>query len=532
MSQLPIPGGHTYSDDYTTDRDMNDGGHRIWMMPMIAEFLAHLVSVLATTAGDVSAAAGSATAAAGSATAAAGSATTASNKADAANTSAQSALTSEQHAKTSEDNAKASETAAGNIQTTISGWRTEISDWRTHVSDWRTEISGWRTEISGWRTDVSGWRTEVSDNAATVNSDKGIIAQYKTDTYNYMVAAQTAATNAQTWNPAEYVKKDGSVQFTAPVQVKSTAELVHQSFFVSSAAAARGNYMTARARGTHSAPLPVLNGDTLGGLSVGGYDGTIWTTGGNGGGELSLIATENWSGTNKGARWAFTTVRAGGTAAGLRVFIDENGLILGEGHKLKTTVGNTQIEAPNGSTVVLGGNQTAASPSQVWVAETTHETSRRASLNIGQAWAWIQDTVANGTRDIGLYSSALNAIVMRVTALSGVLTLMRAMLSVPINLGNVSGTVTLDLARGNTFNATLTGVTTFAAPTNLGNFVGMYFTLNLAQDGTGGRTAGWDAVFNFGGTALSLSTGANKIDRVTCYVHSNTQIHVISKKGY
>lgn len=70
MSQLPIPGGHTYSDDYTTDRDMNDGGHRIWMMPMIAEFLAHLVTVLDNTASDVSAAAGSADAAADSASAA------------------------------------------------------------------------------------------------------------------------------------------------------------------------------------------------------------------------------------------------------------------------------------------------------------------------------------------------------------------------------------------------------------------------------------------------------------------------------
>lgn len=145
----------------------------------------------------------------------------ATNKAAEAGASATAAFTSETNAKTSENAAKASENAAktseNNAKTsenTVNADKTTISGWRTEVSTWRQDVSGWRTEISGWRTDVSGWRTEVSDNAATVNTDKGVVAQYKTDTYNYMVAAQTAATNAQTWNPANYVAKRGMTSYT------------------------------------------------------------------------------------------------------------------------------------------------------------------------------------------------------------------------------------------------------------------------------------------------------------------------------
>ncbi len=191
----------------------------------------------------------------------------------------------------------------------------------------------------------------------------------------------------------------------------------------------------------------------------------------------------------------------------------------------------TGMVAPVGSALVLGAGQTAQFPEQVIVQESAHATSKHARLKIGSMWGFMQDYDGIGTKNFGLYSWAINSYLFHVTV-GGVWKFMRGVMAVPVNLGNVSGTVTLDLLQGNTFNATLTGVTTFAVPTNLSNFVGMYFTLNLAQDGTGRRTAGWDAVFNFGGTALSLSTGANKIDRVTCYVHSPTQIHVISRKGY
>lgn len=52
-----------------------------------------------------------------------------------------------------------------------------------------------------------------------------------------------------------------------------------------------------RARGTTASPAAVQNGDTLGILSVQGYDGTAF----NSGPYINAVATENWSGTARGS---------------------------------------------------------------------------------------------------------------------------------------------------------------------------------------------------------------------------------------
>lgn len=101
-----------------------------------------------------------------------------------------------------------------------------------------------------------------------------------------------------------------------------------------------------------------------------------------------------------------------------------------------------------------------------------------------------------------------------------------------VNLGNVSGTVTLDLAQGNVFICTLVGNATFAAPTNMANCVGQFFTVLVTQDGTGSRTGGWNTVFNFGSNALTLTTTPGKTDRVTCQTVSSTSIQVVATKGF
>lgn len=76
MTQASI-NGHLYSDDGSTARDMRDGGHRTWLLPMIADtaaVAAALSGAAADAEADAAAADASASAAAGSASAAAGSA--------------------------------------------------------------------------------------------------------------------------------------------------------------------------------------------------------------------------------------------------------------------------------------------------------------------------------------------------------------------------------------------------------------------------------------------------------------------------
>jgi hypothetical protein len=68
-----------------------------------------------------------------------------------------------------------------------------------------------------------------------------------------------------------------------------------------------------------------------------------------------------------------------------------------------------------------------------------------------------------------------------------------------------------DLSTNQVCQLTLTGNTTFDAPTNIQD--GGFYSITLIQDGTGSRTAAWNAVFKWaGGTAPTLTTTASAKD--------------------
>ncbi len=68
-----------------------------------------------------------------------------------------------------------------------------------------------------------------------------------------------------------------------------------------------------------------------------------------------------------------------------------------------------------------------------------------------------------------------------------------------------------DLAANQVCQLTLTGNTTFDAPANIND--GGFYSITIIQDGTGSRTAAWNAVFKWaGGTAPTLTTTASAKD--------------------
>lgn len=78
-----------------------------------------------------------------------------------------------------------------------------------------------------------------------------------------------------------------------------------------------------------------------------------------------------------------------------------------------------------------------------------------------------------------------------------------------VNLGNVSGTVTIDFATGLNFKMTLVGNVTLANPSNLKS--GQAFGLLMVQDGTGTRTISVGSQwFVLGGSAPTYNTAATK----------------------
>ncbi len=88
-------------------------------------------------------------------------------------------------------------------------------------------------------------------------------------------------------------------------------------------------------------------------------------------------------------------------------------------------------------------------------------------------------------------------------------------------------TVTPDFADSNNFTLTLGHNVTLANPSNL--TAGQSGSIFLVQDGTGSRTAAWGSYWDFaGGTAPTLTTDANAIDRVDYVVRTTGSIHAVA----
>jgi len=85
-------------------------------------------------------------------------------------------------------------------------------------------------------------------------------------------------------------------------------------------------------------------------------------------------------------------------------------------------------------------------------------------------------------------------------------------------------TITIDMATACHHSVTLGGNRTFAAPSN--QAVGQAGSIFITQDGTGSRTAAFNAAFKFvGGTAPTLTTGAGLTDRIDYIIKSSNVIH-------
>jgi hypothetical protein len=75
-------------------------------------------------------------------------------------------------------------------------------------------------------------------------------------------------------------------------------------------------------------------------------------------------------------------------------------------------------------------------------------------------------------------------------------------------------------------SVTLGGNRTFAAPSN--QVVGQAGSIFITQDGTGSRTASFHSDYKFaGGTAPTLSTAANAVDRLDYVIKASGVIHCV-----
>ena len=94
-----------------------------------------------------------------------------------------------------------------------------------------------------------------------------------------------------------------------------------------------------------------------------------------------------------------------------------------------------------------------------------------------------------------------------------------------------ASTVTPDFGASNHMTLTLGQSLTFANPTNL--TAGQSGSIFLVQDSTGGRVITWGSYFDWaGGTAPTLTTTANAVDRVDYIVRTTGSIHAVATLAY
>ena len=96
-----------------------------------------------------------------------------------------------------------------------------------------------------------------------------------------------------------------------------------------------------------------------------------------------------------------------------------------------------------------------------------------------------------------------------------------------INALTDGASIAIDMAAGLHHSVTLGGNRAFAAPTN--QAVGQSGSIFITQDGSGSRTASWNAAFKWaGGTAPTLTTTASAVDRIDYLIKASNVIHAVA----
>ncbi len=94
-----------------------------------------------------------------------------------------------------------------------------------------------------------------------------------------------------------------------------------------------------------------------------------------------------------------------------------------------------------------------------------------------------------------------------------------------------ASTIAVDMSTSCNFSVTLGGNRTLGNPTNA--VAGQSGSIFVVQDGTGSRTLAYSSNWKFpGGTAPTLSTAANAVDRIDYIVRSSSLIQAVFTGNY
>jgi hypothetical protein len=162
---------------------------------------------------------------------------------------------------------------------------------------------------------------------------------------------------------------------------------------------------------------------------------------------------------------------------------------------------------------------------QLWMDTTNHILKVRNEDND----AWISLATFDQTTDAVTYIDSVE--LAKVIVSDAVQTFTAAQRGAVATLSETA-TIAVDLALSNNFTVTLTGTATaVGAPTNA--VAGQSGSIFIVQDSGGGNTLGWNTAWKWaGGTAPTLSTAGDAVDRVDYIVKGASEIQAVWTGGY
>ncbi len=256
---------------------------------------------------------------------------------------------------------------------------------------------------------------------------------------------------------------------------------------------------------------------------------------------------------NNGKIWAATTDHKGKFALGSFFTVDQNtGVITMEtgsiqldlgtllvtgtgyaqlgapldmdGNEISDQSGDLQLDASGDIDVQTNKIKNVGTPTASTDAATKGyvDTTALTSSDIGSTVQAYDATILNDA-DIGVNVQAYDADTAKTDAAQTFTAAQRG----EITTLTSATTITPDFADSNNFTCTLGHTATIANPTNL--TAGQSGSIFLVQDATGSRVVSWGSYWDFaGGTAPTLTTDANAIDRVDYVVRTTGSIHAVA----
>lgn len=355
---------------------------------------------------------------------------------------------------------------------------------------------------------------------------QGAITELTNEKVNLAGDSMTGALVVNTNGLALPASANGTVFQGAQLDARQTVMLLD-------AFANTTGFIGRRADGINSAKTTVQANDTIFYLGGIGYDGNTYSTVPTI--QLDLRAAETFSNTNHGTKYVFrtTNVGASGTMYDSVVVSSANTDI----RNFLTVVGNANLQA----------NAVIAGYTQIGVLSVLGNVSSNGIYSGNGALLTSVDAVTLSGANAAFFGNAGNLTgsipvsvlgsgtantstflrgdqtwqVAAQYSINGVFTKAQRM---TITTLTSAATVNADFSNSNYYTLTMGMNSTLGNPTNI--VAGQTGSIEIKQDATGSRTLSYGTFWKFpSGLVPSLSTGANKVDRLDYFVTNTTFIH-------